>query len=292
MKKLTFIILALSLLSSILFSFQLDNLQKAKQLIKEKKFEEAKILLDEIIENDDQNHKAYFNLGKVNLFVKNYEESSENFEEAINLFDENADYHFWLGRSYGMEAQEASFISQAMLASDIIEQFERAIELDPTHVQGKIGVINFHISAPGIMGGDMDIAKLNAKEFIKLNEYKGRVALARIYLKEENIDSVEIQMKVLENKFELDKSAVSFYNELGYYYLNENQIDKAIVVFEKQVKLNPENANSYDSLGDGYKAAGRVEDAIKQYKKALEIEPNFSASINNLEELQEKIKSK
>lgn len=290
MKILTTIILALSLLSSILFSFQIDNLQKAKQLTKEKKFEEAKSLLEEIIDNDDQNHEAYFNLGKVNLYLKDYEESSENFEAAVNLFDENADYHFELGRSYGMEAQEASIFSQAMLASDIIEHFERAVELDSTHVQGRIGVINFHISAPGIMGGDLEIAKINAKELIKLNESRGRVALARIYLKEENMDSVEIQLDTLEDNFELDKSAVSFYNELGYYYLNENQIDKAIIVFKKQVKLNPESANSYDSLGDGYKAAGRIEDAIKQYQKALEIDPDFSASANNLEELQENIK--
>lgn len=292
MKKLTSLILALSLFSSILFSFQVDDLQKAKHLVKEKKFEEAKTLLEEIIENDDENHEAYFNLGKVNLFLKDYEESSENFEEAVSLFDENADYHFWLGRSYGVEAQEASFFSQAMLASDIIEQFERAVELDSTHVRGRIGVINFHISAPGIMGGDIDIAKTNAEILVKLDERKGRVSLARIYLKEENIDSVEIQLQILEDKLELDKSASSLFNELGYYYLNENQIDKAIVVFEKQIKLNPESANSYDSMGDGYKAAGRIDDAIKQYKKALEIDPNFSASLNNLEELQENTNSK
>ncbi len=62
----------------------------------------------------------------------------------------------------------------------------------------------------------------------------------------------------------------------------------AIETFKKQVKINPESANSYDSLGDGYKAAGRKEEAIAQCKKALEIDPDFSASVDNLEELQEK----
>jgi len=177
-----------------------------------------------------------------------------------------------------------------MMASDILEEFERAVELDPTHIPGLLGVIGFYTNAPGIMGGDLEKAELKSKELIKLDEMRGRTSLAQIYFKQEKIDSAEIQIEILENKFEDNKALGNMYNSLGYYYLGENEIDKAIVAFEKQVKLKPKSANSYDSLGDGYKAAERWDDAITQYKKALEINPNFSASANNLEELQEKIK--
>lgn len=281
-------LLVISLLFTLQISaFQNDDLHKAKQLFDENKLEDAKTILEKIIDDDDKNHEAYFLLGKTYMRLKDPEEATENFEEATDLLDENADYHFWLGQAIAMDAQGSNVISQAMMASDILEQFERAVELDSTHIPGRIGVINFYIAAPGIMGGDIDKAEINAKELVKFDEMKGRTALARIYLKQEKMDSVEIQIGILEKKFENNKSLGNFYNSLGYYHLGENNIDKAIEAFEKQVELNPEGANSYDSLGDGYKAAGRLDDAIAQYKKALKIDPNFSSSANNLEELQE-----
>ncbi len=292
MKYLITLLFILSLFTLQISAFQNDDLQKAKELINEKNFEAAKTILEKIIDNDDKNHEAYFILGKTWMGLKDYEEATESFEEAVELLDENADYHFWLGQAIAMDARESNVISQAMMASDILEAFERTVELDSTHIPGRIGVINFYLAAPGIMGGDVEKAKQNAKELLKLDEMKGRTALARIYLKQEKMDSVEIQISMLEKNFENDKSLGNFYNSLGYYYLAENKIDKAIEAFEKQVKINPESANSYDSLGDGYKAAKRFDDAIAQYKKALEINPDFSASANNLEELQEEMGEK
>lgn len=283
--------------TSLLFTLQIsaiqnDDLQKAKKLIDDNKLEDAKVILEEILENDDKNHEAYFMLGKTYMGLRDAEEATENFEEAVDLQDENADYHFWLGQAIAMDAQESNVFSQAMMASDILEEFERTIELDPTHIRGRIGVINFYIAAPGIMGGDIEKAKLNAKELVKLDEMRGRSALARIYLQQEKMDSVEFQINILEKNFENDRALGNIYNSLGYYYLGENNTDKAIEAFEKQVKINPESANSYDSLGDGYKAAGRRDDAIAQYKKALEINPDFSASADNLEELLEEMGDK
>ncbi len=271
-------------------AFQNDSLEKAKQLIKEQKFEEAKNLLETIVENDDKNHEAYFILGKTFLSLREPEDATDSFEEAVELQEENADYHFWLGQAIAMDAQSSNVISQAMMAGDILEEFERTVELDPTHIPGRMGMIGFYVNAPGIMGGDLDKAKLNAKELLKLDEAKGRMFLARIYLKEEKMDSVEVQIKLFEEKYKNDKSTSSFYNSLGYFYLGRGNTDKAVIAFEKQVELNPTSANSHDSLGDGYKAAKRYEDAIAQYRKALEINPNFSVSADNLKELQEQLK--
>jgi tetratricopeptide (TPR) repeat protein len=270
------------------FAFQNNDLQKARQLANKNKLDEAKAILENIIENNGNNHEAFFVLGKLYMKLKSPEEATENFEEAINLMDENADYHYWLGQAIAMDAQNSNVISQAMMASDILEEFERTVELDPKHIPGRMGVIGFYINAPGIMGGDLNKAEENAKELIKLDELKGRSMLAQIYLKQEKMDLVKNQIDVIENKFNDNKLLGGFYNSLGYYYLGQKKIEKAIEAFEKQVKINPKSANSYDSLGDGYRAANRIDDAIAQYKKAIEINPNFSSSLENLEELLEK----
>ena len=291
MKYFSVFLFVLFLFTLQISAIQNDDLEKAKQLIDENKLESAKEILESIIENDDKNHEAYFLLGKTYLRLREPEEATESFEEALELQDINADYHFWLGQAIAADAQNSNVISQAMMASDILEEFKRAVELDSAHIPGIMGVIGFYTNAPGIMGGDIKKAELQAKKLIELDEMRGRTALAQIYFKKEKVDSAEVQIEILEQKFENSKSLGSIYNSLGYYYLGENEIDKAIVAFEKQVGVNPEMANSYDSLGDGYTAAKRYDDAIAQYKKALKINPNFSASADNLEELQEKIKN-
>ena len=278
-----------SIITLQISAFQNNDLQKAKQFLEDNKLEEAKAILEEIIDDDDKNHEAYFNLGKTYMRLKDPEEATENFEEAVDLQDKNADYHFWLGQAIAMDAQNSNVISQAMMASDILKEFERTIDLDPKHIPGLMGVIGFYTNAPGIMGGDIEKAERHAKELVKLDEMRGRTSLAQIYFKQEKMDSAEIQISILEEKFKNDRSLGNIYNSLGYYYLGEDNVEKAIEAFEKQVKVNPESANSHDSLGDGYKAAGRRDDAIAQYKKALEINPDFSASADNLEELQDKM---
>ena len=63
-----------------------------------------------------------------------------------------------------------------------------------------------------------------------------------------------------------------FYNDFGYFLLNQKKYAKAITMFEKQVALKPNDANAHDSLGEGYKAAGRIKESIAEYKKAAGLE--------------------
>lgn len=114
--------------------------------------------------------------------------------------------------------------------------------------------------------------------------------MANVYIEKEQLDSADVQMNLLEQKYGSDKSQASIYNTYGYLLLGQNRIDEAIEKFKKQIELIPDRANPYDSLGDAYRAAGRLEDAIVQYEKALKIDPNFEASKNNLEEVREELK--
>jgi tetratricopeptide (TPR) repeat protein len=75
-------------------------------------------------------------------------------------------------------------------------------------------------------------------------------------------------------------------NSLGYGLLGAERVDRAIEVFLINTTQFPLSANVWDSLGDGYRANGQIEQAIAAYRKALEIDPNFTASLQNLQELE------
>ena len=266
------------------------DLANAISLYENNNFEDARDILENILDENENNHEAHFYLGKTNLRLKDFGEASDNFEDAIDIQEENAEYHFWLGQAYAGDAQNSSFISAAFIAPKIKDEFARAVEIDPKHIGAYIGLVNFHLNAPGIVGGDIEEAYKAGKALVNLDEKNGRLTLINYFVKTEQFDSVDIQLKAVEEKYGDDESIASFYNSYGYSLITRNKYEEAITYFKKQVDLLPQNPNSYDSLGDGYKAAGKYKLAKENYEKALSIDPEFGASKENLEQLEELIK--
>ena len=271
--------------------FAQSKLEKAIKLFEDKNYTQANDVLEEILDEDENNAKANFYMGRTYFGLKDYSEASDYIEEAIEIEEHNAEYHFWLAQAYAADAQTSSFISAAFIAPKIKDEFARTIEIDPNHLGGHIGLANFHLNAPGIVGGDIDKVLNVGKKLIKLDEKKGRIVLINYYTKKENFDSVKIQLKIPEENYSEDKSFASFYNTYGYSLLNQEKYEEAIKYFKKQVELKPENANSYDSLGDGYRAIGNLKEAVNQYQKALDIDPNYEPSKNNLAEVTVELES-
>lgn len=269
-----------------------SDLSKAISLSEENKIEEAQEILEDLLDKDENNPEVNFYLGRTYLKLKDYSEASDYFEDAIEIDGNNAEYHFWLAQAYAGDAQESSFISAAFIAPKIKDEFAKTVEIDPQHLGGYIGLANFHLNAPGIVGGDLEEAYKAGKALLNLDEKSGRLTLINYFVKKELFDSVETNLSIIEEKYGDDKSIANFYNTYGYLLIDQKKYTDAIKYFKKQVTLLPKNPNSYDSLGDGYRAAGKLKEAAAEYRKALKIDPNFEASKNNLENVLEILESK
>ena len=103
------------------------------------------------------------------------------------------------------------------------------------------------------------------------------------------MDQAGKEYEIFENSFNDSTDNYQFYNNYGYFLLNQNKYDKAIAMFQKQVRLAPADANAYDSLGDGFRAAGKLEEALAEYGAALKIDPNFKASQEKYKELKKQL---
>jgi len=281
MKKIFFTIVFLSIVS---MNFPQD-LNSAKNLLLNNKLSEAKSTLEKIISNDKNNAEAHFYLGKTLIRMKEFEDASDEFEKAIKINYNNADYHFWFAQAMGQDAVNSSIFTKIKLAPKIKDEYMKTVQINPAHVQGRMGLIGFYRMAPGIMGGSMEKAFSEAKILIGYDEKLGHYQLATLYIADKNSGKAEEEFKFLESKYGNSKDFSGFYNAYGYFLLNNSHFNDAIQKFKKAVELDPDNANSYDSLGDGYLAAGNKTEAIVQFKKALELDPNFSASKKKLKDL-------
>jgi tetratricopeptide (TPR) repeat protein len=192
---------------------------------------------------------------------------------------------------YAEDARDASFFRAPFIAGDIREQFERTVELDPDHLQGRIGLAQFYIQAPGIAGGDIDKALEQAEIIVTMDEMQGRFLLSQIYIEKENLNKAEAELKILEAKFGEDPEFYYFYNNYGYFLLNQGKVDEAIDKFKKQVSLSPEEANPYDSLGEAYRIKGMLAESLKKYQKAYSISPSERVK-EIIEELNKEIDNK
>lgn len=78
----------------------------------------------------------------------------------------------------------------------------------------------------------------------------------------------------LTNCTEINKSSV--YACLGDYYVQTNDMKKAVECFEKALEANPSSAPLSSDLGNAYSVLGNFEKAKEYYDRALAINPELS----------------
>ncbi len=260
-----------------------DDLAKAKELLKDKRYGESKVVLKKIIDENGKQAEPHYLLSRVFYFENDVDAAEDEAEQAVKLAGDSAEYHYWLGVCYGRDAQNASIFRQPFLAKDIKNEFQRAIELNPNHIRAHAGLAQYYLFAPGIMGGDEDKAVEQANIVLKLDEIQGRIIFIQIYSHQKKTDQAENEFSILQARIGDNPNYYGFYNMYGYFLLNAGKVDLAIEKFRKQVALAPNDANAHDSLGEGLMKKGMLKEALAEYNRALEIDPS-------LQNAQEKVK--
>jgi CubicO group peptidase (beta-lactamase class C family) len=74
-------------------------------------------------------------------------------------------------------------------------------------------------------------------------------------------------------------------NTLGYSYLQNGDIDKALAVLKLNIEAYPKSFNPYDSYAEALMTKGDNEEAIRFYKESLEINPGNTNGIEQLKKL-------
>ena len=118
--------------------------------------------------------RAYYSLS-------DWDKSVSGCEKAVELDPGNAQYHLWLGRSYGEKAEHSGLLTAAKLAKKVREEFETAVRLDPNNVEARADLAEFYMEAPVIMGGGRDKAEAQAQQLaiadpVKAGWLRGQLA--------------------------------------------------------------------------------------------------------------------
>ena len=147
-----------------------QDINTAKKHLENRNASEAKAILEKLVSVNYNNAEAQYYLGRAYIMLKDGETASKHLEKAVELNPNNSDYHFSLGEAYGLDAQNSSIFTKARLAPKVKSEFQRAVDLNPKSVQARMGLINFYLLAPGIMGGSNKKALQEANTLIGIDE--------------------------------------------------------------------------------------------------------------------------
>ena len=231
----------------------------------------AKEIFEAVIKKDDKNAEAHYRLGLIELrrSFRDEDEAVDHMERAVELKPDNANYQYGYGAALGTKAQHAGVIKQAFLAPKVKKAFLRAVELDPKLVEARIGLAQYYLQAPSIMGGDEEMGWKEIDTVIAQDEYRGRVTKAGILARDKKVEQAEQQLDILSSKYPGDWRV---WNSICGFYLRQKKVTEALSASQKCVTLRPDTALSYRNLGQAQLQKGEYDAALGSLQKALNMD--------------------
>jgi tetratricopeptide (TPR) repeat protein len=251
------------------------------KLYKDGKLPEAKSVFEAVITAEPKNSEALCYLAMIHLSrtFRDLDKAEGYIDEALEIEPNSAMNHFVRGQVLGLEAQSSNIVSAGFIAPKVKKEFLRAVELDPTFVQARMGLFSYLLMAPGIMGGSEEEALQQAKEIVTLDPFQGHLTMASYYQKKKDAVKTEEEIK---KAISAKPESGAGYHRLGYFLLNQNRHLDAVVAFKKYIDADPKNPDAYDSLADAYLAMEKYDEAIEKYNYALYLNKTYASSIYGL----------
>ena len=133
-----------------------------------------------------------------------------------------------------MIAGKSNKFTALSMCSDIRNSFEKALRLDPKHIDARWALIEYYLQLPGIFGGSEVKANSYANELLVLSPVDGYLAKGHVA---EYIKKYQLAEKHYLKAIEIGQSQTT-YQKLANLYKNKmNQPEKAkalLIEFDKK----------------------------------------------------------
>ncbi len=218
--------------------------------------------------------RAYYRVGL-------WDPAIEAGKRAVALQPNNAEYHLWLGRQWGLKAENVSFLRAAGAAGNVRREFERAVELDPNHVQARSDLAEFYMEAPGIMGGGKDKARAQVAELEKRDQAAAHWLRARLAEKDNDLAAAEREHRAA---LQASASAPARWMDLAAFYFRakrfkemDDAVAKALAPPKKPAHLYVDAASLLFQSGRDFPRAAQYLRSYLASSDKTEDYPAFTA---------------
>lgn len=209
MKKL----ISFFLLFPLLIWSQSDY-SKAEKLFDAGKYEQAQPVFESFLKQNPSHLKTIEYLGDIAGHEKSWDKAIGYYKKLKQLKPSEANYYFKYGGVLGMKAKEANKFKALGMIGEVKSSFEKAIELNPKHIEARWALVMLYLQLPGIVGGSETKAIKYSNELMKLSPVDGYLSRGQIdeyferytaaeknYIKANEIGKSKVTFQVLYNLY-------------------------------------------------------------------------------------------
>lgn len=207
-----------------------SNFDQAEKLFKEQKLEQAQPIFESVLKANPSDLKTIEYLGDIASRGKSWDTAIGYYKKLKQLKPSEANYQYKYGGALGMKATQVNRFTALGMIGDIKESFEKAIALNPKHIDARWALVMLYIKLPRIVGGSESKATKYSNELSQLSPIDGYLSKGRIDEYFKRYEAAEQQYK---KAIALDGSKAS-YEVLANLYKNKmNEPEKAKSVLEE-----------------------------------------------------------
>jgi tetratricopeptide (TPR) repeat protein len=132
---------------------------------------------------------------RVRFTLQEWATAAGECQLAVNLDQENSNYHLWLGRALGEWADRATFLSAYSLGKRVRTEFETAVRLNPRNAPALTDLGTYYRDAPALMGGGLDKAESVADQLDKVDPARAHQLRGEIAEKRDDYPGAEREFR-------------------------------------------------------------------------------------------------
>ncbi|WP_417885999.1 tetratricopeptide repeat protein [Zunongwangia sp.] len=210
------------LLNNILFSQK--SIDSGINKLEEGKVEEAQQIF--LLHKDSK--KAKLLLGDIASHQKKWDLAIGYYEDLVETDPNSSIYNFKIGGAMGMKALEINKFQAAFLIPTIKDYLEKAVALNPNHIESHRALAELYLQLPGVLGGSLKKSKRHVKALKRLNMLDYKIALALIYIKQ---DEEKLAARTIKEGIEILQNTPSLaLRNYIYFEYAENAMNYGVCI--------------------------------------------------------------
>lgn len=175
MKKLIVLFIVLPMMM-----WSQSNFSKAEKLFEAENYDQAQAVFESFLKENPTHLKTLEYLGDISGHNKSWDSAIVYYRKLKQLKPSEANYYFKYGGVLGMKARESNKFKALGMIGEVKESFEKAIELNPKHIEARWALVTIYIKLPSIIGGSESKAIKYSNELLKLSPVDGYLSRGQI----------------------------------------------------------------------------------------------------------------
>ncbi|WNM20123.1 tetratricopeptide repeat protein [Flavobacterium capsici] len=153
-----------------------SNFEKGEKLFTQEKYTLAKPIFIDFLRENPNHLKTIEYLGDIAGHLKDWDNAILYYNKLKQGNPKEANYYYKYGGALGMKAKDSNKFKALGMIGEVKESFEKAIELNPRHIEARWALIEIYLQLPGIVGGSEKKASSYANQLLKLSQVDGFLA--------------------------------------------------------------------------------------------------------------------